>query len=391
MAPGRSPQPPDPELVRVAPPGGRRPWALVAGAAAIVLALSAWGLVGPVMEPDEPFLAAPATAEPPAPEPRAPEPRAVTRRGLAVIEGDGPGRSLVAARLGWAPCPTWSGLSWARWVEPAAVDAALDPPGGPGPGGDPDIGPEPDVLRRARELRGLVQVADRAGRRVSVWLGRDVREAVRGLGGRVLIQGSDGAPWTILPGDPAWEGSVGVRLGARTTPAGRMFWQIVDRAGHMPYCNPDEPARAVDPVELDVEQVEVLAGRRDGSHAIALREGWAECAVWVRYVTGGRPSARTIDRAASAAGRDHGWLDIPDEDRLLRIWLGSDPAGMAAAHGARAVATGSRPGSAWILLTVDSVEIAQQIARVETPQGRVAWLPTENAAGPMRPCGPADG
>jgi hypothetical protein len=377
MAPGRSPQPPDPELVRVAAPGGRRPWALVAGAAAIVLTLSAWGLVGPATEPDEPLLAAPATDEPAAPEPSVPLPSAMARRGLAVIEGEVPGMSLVAAQLGWAPCPTWSGLNWARWVEPAAVDAALDPPRGP--------------ERAARELRGLVRVTDRAGRPATVWLGRDVREAVRGLGGRVLIQGSDGAPWTILAADPLLEGSVGVRLGARTSPAGRMFWQIVDRAGHMPYCNPDEPARAVDPEELDVEQVDVLVGQREGSHAIARREGWVECAVWVRYVTRGRPSARTIDEAASAAGRDHGWLDILDDDRQLRIWLGSDPAGMAAAHGARAVATGSRPGSAWILLTVDGVEIAQQIARVETPEGRVAWLPTENTSGPMRPCGQGDG
>jgi hypothetical protein len=386
---GRSPHPPDPEVVRVTPPGGRRPRVLAAGAIAIILALVAWGLAdpGPTIAP--PRDGAPDTADS-TDAPASP----TARRGLLVVRGTGPGLALVEAHLGWDPCPTWSGYGWAMRVDPAAVDAALGPRAGPVPR-EEDAAPRDAAPRDAAPpgpvLRGVLHLTDRSGRPALVWVGPSLDEAVRGLGGRMLFEGSDDTSWTVLPGAPG-EPLVGARVAAHTSPAGRTFWRVVDRAGRMPYCVPEEPASADEPDALAVAGVEVLERRREGSQLIAIRQGWTSCAVWTQYRRShDRPTGWAIDAAADVTGRDLGWVDVPRRDRDLRIRIGADPALMGAAHGARTVAVNPLAGVAWILVTVDGREVAQQIMRVHTPGGRVAWLPTENASGPTDDCGdPSD-
>jgi hypothetical protein len=351
---------PGPVLVRVQPAERRRPLAVAAVIAAAVLSLAAWGALGG----DD--------GREPAPSPEVvatASPRGTVVEPTPGMPATGTGLELVLEAAGWAPCPVWIGYGWGARADPAAVDARLAAIA------------EADPLRHP-VTPSLVDTVDRAGRPVLVWVGDGPETAARAFGGSPVLHGTDDTDWTLLDGD-----RVAGRLETRATPGGVPYWELAFRALPMPWCDPGRSAAAGPATPtVPVSDVELLESRRGGSERIAIHEGWIECGVWTRYVTGRLPTGEAVDRAALAAGRDEGWVDVPVPAGDLRAWLGGDVGAMAAAHGSRLVTLGRREDAAWVLVTVDGHDVAAQLVRLVTPGGLVAWLPTANASGPGGRC-----
>lgn len=325
--------------VRVQPVRGDRDRGGVAVAlagVAVVVLLAGWGLTA----------TPPAAVVAPSPEP-SPIPSA-DAPGIPTVRGSADGLELAAAYLDWAPCPVWHGHLRRGRAQPAEVVAAAG------------------WLPREGTTAVL---ADEHGRPARVFIGHAFAEAAEAWEATVAFEGGDRARWILTR-----RGEV-LRLAEFSAASGITYWQVVDEAGPMPWCASAVGQEGPNPA-TGIPAVAAAPG--SGPVILAARGGWSSCA-WARYSVVEAPSGDRVDAAAVAAGVDEGWVN--PEGAL--VWLGRDPVDLGRAVGARLVAVGEADGgAAWVLLDVRGAPYGQQVRRIDTPAGRVAWLPTANATGP---------
>lgn len=307
----------------------------LAGVALVVL-LTGWGLTA----------TPPAAVVPPSPD-RSPSPSAAAP-GIPTVRGSAAGLDLAVAFLEWAPCPVRHGHLRRGRAQPAEVVAAAG------------------WLPREGTTAIL---ADEHGRPARVFIGPALADAAEAWEAVVAFEGGDGGRWILTR-----RGEV-LRLAEFSAASGVTYWQVVDEAGPMPWCAGAVGREGPSPA-TGIPAVAASPG--SGPVILAATGGWSSC-TWVRSSVVELPAVDRIDAAAVAAGIDDGWVE-PDG---TLVWLGRDPVDLGRALGARVVALGEADGgAAWVLLDVRGAPYGQQVRRIDTPGGRVAWLPTANATGP---------
>lgn len=341
--------------------------ALIGGVAlvAAAVALAVVGLVSPAPPPLMSPVPPPLASSVPGPGRASAAPDGSAASPVATLPtrdvGSGDAAVETIARLvGWTGCPVWREFGTGAPVSRRDVEAAV---------------------RETGIEAGLVPVTAADGRAHLAWLGGEAEDAVRGLGGTLIVRDAD-TVWTVITEN---DRSVAVRLEVDVRRDGGTFWQVRGRAEPAPYCV--GPVAVSEPVTV----VHVAAG---GQARLFSEAGWAPCKAWQRSGRTTLPAPDRIDSYAGAAGfgvSDAGWLVIPVDESsgadITRFWLGPSEADAARVHGAGLMVVDEQePVSAWMRVELAGREIAVQFRILDTPEGRRAWLPTPNSAGVVSGC-----